>query len=65
MKRYGAEIQCTDALISGTLAMKELDDCTPLTGIIQLGDIYWAASIGAENEGEARKTRLPLSRRLH
>ena len=38
-------------------AMKERDDRKVLTGIIQLDDDYWGASIAVENAGEARKTR--------
>ncbi len=43
--------------------IKERDDCKPQTGIIEVETSTGAASIGAENAGEARKTRRLLLQR--
>jgi hypothetical protein len=40
--------------------MKERDDSQPLSGIIQLDDVYWGVNNGAVNEVEALPTKHPL-----
>jgi hypothetical protein len=40
--------------------MKERDDSKPLSGIIQLDDVYWGGEQRGVNGAEARPTKYPL-----
>lgn len=40
--------------------MKERDDRTPLTGIIQLDDVYWGVSIGGGKRGRDSENKTPF-----